>query len=389
MAFFTLPPVPWSPFPVFRYHPIQHMACLRALSALSLLAALATGACAQTQIASPSIPAPIPVKVVVVTTFEVGADTGDRPGELQYWVERDRLDQIVPLPAGYHALRLNADGEMAVTTGEGAAHAAATIMALGLDPRFDLTHAYWMVAAIAGGSPDHVSLGSAAWARWVVDGDLGYEIDPREMPPAWTTGYIPLGKTQPFAEPAKPQPGQVYALNRALVDWAFQLTRTTPLADSDRLKQARAHFLGAAANRPPFVTEGDEISASTFWHGKLLDEWAAQWVPYFTGGKGVFATTAMEDSGVLQSLQFLANAGRVDFNRVLVLRTISNFDRQPEGMSAAESLDMQRIAGFTAYLPSLEAAYTVGHVVVNEVLTHWPQYEQTVPQAKEEPAQNP
>lgn len=353
------------------------MASIRTLSCFCLIAAPAVAPSAQSR----PIPPPIPVKVVVVTTFEVGADTGDRPGELQYWVERDHLDQTYPLPAGYHALHMNADGEMTVTTGEGAAHAAATIMALGLDPRFDLSHAYWMVAAIAGGAPDRVSLGSGAWARWVVDGDLGYEIDPREIPAGWTTGYIPLGKQQPFEAPAKPQPGQVYALNRGLVDWAFHLTSATPLADSDKLKQARSHFVGAAAGRPPFVTEGDEVSSSTFWHGKVLDAWAAQWVPYFTGGKGEFATTAMEDSGVLQSLQFLSNAGRADINRVLVLRTISNFDQQPQGMSAAESLDMQRMAGFTAYLPSLETAYTVGHVVVNELLTHWPQYENQIPNA--------
>ena len=31
--------------------------------------------------------------------FEVGEDTGDQPGELQYWVERDHLNHIYPLPA--------------------------------------------------------------------------------------------------------------------------------------------------------------------------------------------------------------------------------------------------------------------------------------------------
>src|SRR4051812_10079842 len=98
-----------------------------------------------------SKPRPIPVKVVVVAMFEVGNDTGDQPGELQYWVERDHLDHVYSLPSGYHALRMNADGEMAVLTGQGTAHAAATIMALGLDPRFDLTHAYWLIAGIAGG----------------------------------------------------------------------------------------------------------------------------------------------------------------------------------------------------------------------------------------------
>src|ERR1700675_2877791 len=94
---------------------------------------------------------PIAVKVVVVTMFEVGEDTGDAPGELQYWVERDHLDHVYALAAGYHAVRMNDAGEMAVLTGQGTAHAASTIMALGLDPRFDLTHAYWLIAGIAGG----------------------------------------------------------------------------------------------------------------------------------------------------------------------------------------------------------------------------------------------
>jgi purine nucleoside permease len=98
---------------------------------------------------------------------------------------------------------------------------------------------------------------------------------------------------------------------------------------------------------------------------------------YFTGGKGQFVTTAMEDTGTLQSLRFLANAGRVDWQRVLVLRTVSNFDRQPRGMSAAESLANQRTSAFGAYLPSLESAYAVGHVVVNELLTHWKKYEKS------------
>jgi purine nucleoside permease len=325
-------------------------------------------------VAATAKPRPIPVKVVVVAMFEVGNDTGDAPGELQYWVERDHLDRSYPLPAGYHALRMNGEGEMAVLTGQGTAHAAATIMALGLDPRFDLSHAYWLIAGIAGGSPERVSLGSAAWARWVVDGDLGYEIDAREMPADWPTGYIPLRKTKPYEPPAAPLDGQLYELNAAIANWAFDRTRNTPLPDSDKLKEVRSHFDGAAAQNPPAVLMGDEVSGSTYWHGKLSDAWAAEWMRYFTDGKGQFATTAMEDTGTLQSLRFLANGGRIDWNRVLVLRTVSNFDQQPRGMPAADSLAHQRIGSYSAYLPSLESAYTVGHVVVNELLTHWSKY---------------
>lgn len=324
-------------------------------------------------------PKPIPVKVVVVAMFEVGNDTGDTPGELQFWVERDRLDRVFPLPAGYHAVRMNDAGEMAVLTGRGTALAASTIMAVGLDPRFDFSHAYWLIAGIAGASPDRASLGSAVWAKYVVDGDLGYEIDAREIPPDWTTGYVPLRKTRPFETPATPPDGQVYSLNSGLAEWAFQLTRETPLADSDKLREARSHFDGAAARLPPKVMIGDEISSSTFWHGKLFDAWATEWVRYFTNAQGEFVTTAMEDTGTLQSLAMLGKAGRVDFQRILVLRTVSNYDRPPHGMSAAESLVQQRVGAYSGYLPSLEAAYAVGHAVVAELLGHWRQLRDAVP----------
>jgi len=339
--------------------------CIRCLTGLLAITA------ATVSIAS-ARPHPIQVKVVVVAMVEVGDDTGDEPGELQYWVERDHLDRVYPIPAAYHAARMNNDGEMAILTGQGTAHAAATIMALGLDPRFDFSHAYWLIAGIAGGNPERVSLGSAAWARWVVDGDLGYQIDPREMPPDWSTGYVPLRKKRPFEPPPAALDGQVYELNAELAQWAYDQTRSTPLPDSAALQEIRSHFDGTTAQRPPFVSLGDEVSSSTYWHGKLSDAWANEWVSYFTGGKGQFATTAMEDTGTLQSLKYLAQAGRVDWKRILVLRTVSNFDQQPRGMSAADSLAHQRIGTYSAYLPSLEAAYKLGHEVVNALLVHWP-----------------
>jgi purine nucleoside permease len=317
---------------------------------------------------------PIPVKVVVVAMFEQGADTGDTPGELQYWVERDHLDQVYPLPAAYHDVRLNADGELAIVTGQGTAHAAASIMALGFDPRFDLSHAYWLIAGIAGAKPDRASLGSAVWANYIVDGDLAYEIDPREIPKDWPTGYLPLRKSKPYETPVTPLPGQLYQTNPELTQWAYSLTRNIPLADTEKLKDACSRFTQATARKPPQVLLGDEISSSTYWHGKLLNDWADQWMTYFTEGKGHFVTTAMEDTGTLESLRLLARAGKVDWQRILVLRTVSNYDQQWSGVDAATSLSAQRIGQYSAYLPSLEAAYTVGHTVVAELIRNWPKY---------------
>jgi purine nucleoside permease len=321
---------------------------------------------------------PIPIKVVVVAMFERGADTGDQPGEFQYWVERDKLDRVLPFPQGYHDLRMNGAGVLGVLTGVGTAKAAASIMALGLDQRFDLRKAYWLVAGIAGVDPADATLGSAAWAEWVVDGDLAHEIDAREIPPGWKTGYVPLRRSSPYEQP-RSDSGESYHLNPALVEWAFRLTRDTPLRDSDEMRKERALFPQQNARRAPFVLKGDTLSSSTFWHGKLLNEWANDWVRYHTNGKGNYVTTAMEDTGTMQSLTFLAKAGRVDLNRVLVLRTASDFDMPPPGVTAADSLARTKIGSYTGFLPALEAAWRVGHRVVAELVEKWSEYRDNVP----------
>src|SRR5471030_2368101 len=128
-------------------------------------------------------------KVIVVAMFEPGADTGDTPGEFQFWVEREHLDRVMPLPTAFHDVRANADDSViGIVTGEGNTNAAASIMALGSDPRFDLRQSYWLVAGIAGIDPPDASIGSAVWADYVVDGDLAHEIDAREMPADWAGG---------------------------------------------------------------------------------------------------------------------------------------------------------------------------------------------------------
>ncbi len=100
---------------------------------------------------------------------------------------------------------------------------------------------------------------------------------------------------------------------------------------------------------------------------------------YHTDGKGNYVTTAMEDTGTLQALTFLDKARRVNRDRVLVLRTASNFDQQRPGISAAESLAETKIGQYGAYIPALEAAWRVGHVVVEELASHWTRYEHQAP----------
>jgi purine nucleoside permease len=326
----------------------------------------------------------IPVKVVVVAMFELGADSGDRPGEFQQWVEGKELDRVFPFPAGFRDLRMNGQGVLGVVTGVGTARAAATIMALGMDPRFDLTRAYWLVAGIAGIDPADAPLGSAAWAEWVVDGDLAHEIDAREIPADWKTGYVPLRKSVPYEQPKETaDTAEVFRLDPGLVEWAYRLTRDVRLPESDQMKQERALYPDEMTRRPPFVLKGDTLSAGTFWLGARLTEWANDWVAYHTGGRGRYVTGAMEDTGTMQSLVWLARAGRVDARRVLVLRAGSDHDVPPPGRTAAEALARTKIGAYAAYGPAVESAYRVGSVVVDELVANWAKYRDTLPGAGE------
>lgn len=346
---------------------------------LLLSATLMTAGSARGDATSMTVTKPIEVKVVVVTMFEIGKDSGDQAAEFQLWRERQKLDTRFPF-AHHHDLYFNPKtGVLGMVTGIGTAKSSSAVMALGLDPRFDLTHAYWLVAGIAGFDPEDASIGSAAWAEYLVDADLAYEIDAREIPVGWTTGYFARGTKQPY-DTAKPEPaGEVFQLNPKLTEWAYQLTRNVALPDSEVLQRRRALYTGYPnAQKPPFVLKGDNLAGMTYWHGKLLNDWANQWTRYWTSGKGNFVSSAMEDTGTYQSLTYLNQGGKVDQNRVMVLRTASNYTMQPPGVSAVDNLLMDH-GGYAGLDASAEAAYRVGSKVVNELVGHWDVYRDKTP----------
>ncbi|MFT7219205.1 MAG: purine nucleoside permease [Candidatus Azotimanducaceae bacterium] len=320
----------------------------------------------------------IKVKVVIVTMFET---EGKRAGERQLWQERLGLDQRLPLPAGRSEVFTDGEGILCITTSMGVSNAAASVMALGLDPRFDFTQSYWLVAGISGIDPNDGSMGSAVWTRFVVDGGLAHELDAREIPDDWETGYVPLHSSRPYERSDQPMnPSQVFRLNEQLLQWAFQLTRGTSLLDSPKMKERRSQFVGFPnAQRAPFVLIGSNLSDSTFWHGAKMTEFGNQWTRFWTEGQGNFVTKAMEDSGTLQALTNLDAAGYADFNRVMILRTASNYSMQSPDMTAAQSLAREHGAALSAFDESIEAAFRVGNPVVQAIVQDWETYRETMP----------
>ena len=327
-----------------------------------------------------------PVKIVVVTMFEIGNDTGDRAGEFQLWKERRDLTEVLPFH-GWRDLHYDPnDGLLVMVTGIGTARSAAAVMALGMDDRFDLSKAYWLIVGIAGIDPEDAPVGSAVWSEYLVDGDLGHHIDSREIPEDWPFGYFPRYTMGPF-DPNKPEPtGELYQLNPGLTDWAFELTKDIEIPDDPSVRKERALYTEHPnAQGRPIVLKGDHIAALTFWHGKLLNDWANRLVSYWTDGKGNMVTSAMEDTGSYLSLSWLNKIGRVDKQRVMVLRTGSNYTMQPPTRTAAENL-LKETKGYkyAGLEVAVEAGYRVGSRVVDEIIDNWRIYEANVPGVPDE-----
>ena len=373
---------------------VRILSIAKALSAASILSATSFSSLAQdtnslantislTPSSSTAVPAheqtKLKVKVVVVSMFEIGEDMGDAPGEFQLWRERESLDTVYPMPHAHHDVFANEQkGIIGIVTGMGIARASAAIMALGLDQRFDLSQAYWIVAGIAGIDPFDSTIGSAVWTDYVVDGDLAHHIDAREIPDSWNTGYFPLFTHAPYANAesvnVEESPnGEVYQLNESLAKWAYSLTKDTKLPNTAAMDALRSKYQGyPAALQHPVVTYGSHLSASTFWHGEKLNTWANDWVAYWTRSKGNFMTSGMEDSATLQSMSYLHNAGLVDKNRLVILRTASNFTMQPPELTAAENLEIESSGdGYAAMRSAIESAYLVGSQFSDYILAHW------------------
>ncbi len=348
-----------------------------------------------------SVPAPsavaggrIPVKVIVVGNFEPGEDVGDVAGEFQMWAEREHMNETIEIRGALHPLRRNAEGLYGIRWGSGGSLAsmvdAVSLTALVLDPRFDFRRTYWLFTGISGVDPNVASVGSAAWARWVVQGDALREIDDRETPGGWPYGLFAIGAKRPGELPRDAHSfgemtdtaglNSAIELNQGLARWAYGMTRGVKIPDGPELAKARAGWKGFPnAQRPPFVLMGETLGARRYWHGAGRTRWAEDWVKLWTGGKGVFAMTNMESQTLAGTMEVLARSGLVDFGRVMVLRTASNSCEPPPGTAVEESVGDEGPGQGVAF----EANYLVGVPVVHELLRHWERYAVEVPSAPE------
>jgi purine nucleoside permease len=261
-----------------------------------------------------------------------------------------------------------------LVTGEGEINAASTISALVYSGKFDLTSTYFLIAGIAGVNPKVATLGSVTFARYAIQVAMQYEFDAREIPSNFTTGYVPQGATSPSEYPQIIYGTEVFEVNDALRHAAIAFAKKATLNDSDAAIAYRANYKSTSAYSAgaatPSVVACDVATSDVYYSGKLLAEAFENTTTLFTNGTGVYCTSAQEDNATLEVLVRAAGIKLMDFSRIIVMRTASDFDRPYAGESAIFNLFYADQGGFE---PAVQNIYLAGVLVVEGILNGWDQ----------------
>ncbi|KAJ5179093.1 hypothetical protein N7492_002303 [Penicillium capsulatum] len=259
-------------------------------------------------------------------------------------------------------------------TGEGEINAATTVASVAFSSIFDLTKTYFFVAGIAGVNPKRTTTGSATFARYAVQVALQYEIDIRELPKNYSTGYIPLGADAANKYPTLIYGTEVFEVNEELRDIAVDFARQAKLADSDTAKEYRKHFETSggeykAATGAPGITKCDVATSDVYYSGQLLAGAFENTTKVLTNGTGDYCSSAQEDNATLEVLLRSSAHKLTDFSRIIIMRTASDFDRQYPGASASYNLFHASDQG--GFEIALKNIYQAGIQVVQGILDGW------------------
>jgi len=316
-------------------------------------------------------PEPRPVKVLIISMFGPEGKT---------WLDHLGNTKAITVPGlspDYPTVHCTRDDVCVMTTGMGHSNAAASMAALVYSKQFDLRKTYFLISGIAGIDPAQGTLGSAAWARYLVDFGIQWELDAREIPSGWKSGYLGINTKSENEKPPLDYRTEVFQLNDALLQKAYGLSRNVTLSDSTEAKAYRAKYTNAPANLPPTVIQCDTLAGDTWVSGNALGQRARDWTQLLTDGKGTYCTTQQEDNATFEVIKRAAAAGLADTSRVADLRAGSDFDRPPAGVSNLDNLLNYQAQG--GFVPAIDNLYLAGSPLVNAIVKDWAQWKNGVP----------
>ncbi|KAK0344278.1 hypothetical protein LTR59_013827 [Friedmanniomyces endolithicus] len=321
------------------------------LLAVSVLLFAASSSLVPAKVQERSLEYVVKPKVFIIDMFGPEGDVWYGIPEFDLLAINITVPGFSPLYTDAHC---TANGDICqLITGESEINAATTIASLVRYPRFDLTTTYFLIAGIAGVA-------------------LQYEFSQFEIPTNYTSGYIPQGSLSPQEYPQSIYGTEVFEFNQNLQKMAVGFARKAALNDSSDAVIYRANYAAssayAAGAAAPSVVECDVATSDVYFSGNILSTAFGNYTTLVTNGSGVYCMTAQEDNGTGEALLRAAIQKLVDFSRIILMRTASDFDRPYPGEAATTNLFFANQGGFE---PALQNIYLAGREVIAGIMDGW------------------
>ena len=298
---------------------------------------------------------PIQVKVFIATMFEIGANSGDKAGEFQYWYQRYFSDsQPIIVKGALKPVYCNNDGVCGGVLGMGKVASSASMQAILLNNKFDFTNSYFILSGVGGTPPSKGTIGDVTWGSWLIDYDLGHRWAPEEGKVGAPT-FMPRKGYENIRR---------YQLNPLLVKWSMKLTTDIKLKDSLGAQAYRMRYPQSAARRLPKVLKGTHMTGDTFFHGPGLSQ-QAQYISELYGADD-YITTEMEATAIAQVISRIHRT-----KRILSLRGSVNFDQGNPNETTLEHLDPAPGETAGGFAETVENIMLVGSTMTDHIVKHW------------------
>ena len=263
-----------------------------------------------------------PVRVLILPKFEIGAMTGDFPGEAQYFYEEYLAGGDTYILNGYPGpIELYyKDGIALCLAGQGKVAAALNTAAILSDTRFDFSDAYILSVGCGGAAEGYGILGDVFVISAAVDFDLGHRADPREMLTGAETTWF---HDESFDGSA------VIRLDRDLTDRVYSRVKDVSLQTTEKtVRFLRREYPDEVwADRQPQVMRGTSVTGDIYWKGRY-DHQNALLITDTHSCSDPYAISEMEDIAVGQAVK---RFGMLD--RLMILRAGVNMDVFPNGIT--------------------------------------------------------
>lgn len=292
----------------------------------------------------------LPVKVMLISIFEVGGNEGDYPGEYQRLYERYLKGSENIAIKGTVSGADYKDGVLGSLVGMGKASSAGSMMAILKDPRFDFSKTYFITSACAGGNPNVATTGSVCIADKAMDIEYGYR---------WVNEDDKYGNYQFKTMNSEALNGQLI-YNKKLVNWAYNLTKDMKLVNSEDANHFRSLYKQKAAHEEPKVLIGALASADAFTHGTGYGKTSTRIVKKYVNG--IYTAAEFEDNAIGLVLKRMGH-----LERTLTVRSIVNFDRPAKDGSMNADLDEKT----GAFYIGIQNGSAVVQKITDNILKDW------------------